>query len=117
MTKLTYDRRLVPIAAVVTLAIAMSIVAYAGHVPPTIAAHGIDKILHAAMGFALTFCLGRALRGRFIFAACTVLVVLTADEYLQRFSAYRSSDWFDLLADLVGSSVAIAVGKRMALRR
>jgi VanZ family protein len=111
MTKLAYDRRLLSFSAAVLLAIAMSIVAYAGHVPPTVAAHGIDKVFHAAMGFALTLLLGRALRGRFVLAGCAVLVALATDEYLQRFSAYRSSDWFDLLADVVGGSHALAVGK------
>lgn len=108
MLAATEDRRFLPLSIAAALAITMSLFAYSGHVPPEIAAHGIDKLLHAAMTFTLTLCLGRALRGRIALAASLVFAVFAVDEFLQRFSASRTSDWGDLLADGVGSTLAIA---------
>src|SRR4051812_40629408 len=102
MTRAFGPHRFIPIALTAGLAVAMSIFAYAGHVPPTVAAHGLDKVLHLTMSFVLTIGLGRALRGRVALAALAVFAMLAIDEYLQRFSSHRSSDWGDLLADAVG---------------
>jgi VanZ family protein len=110
-------RRYLPIASVAALSILMSIVAYGGHVPPSIAAHGVDKVLHLAMSFLLTLALGRALRGRVALAAIAVLSVLAIDEYAQRFSSVRSSDWADLAADFAGSMLAIACARAQRARR
>lgn len=114
MTKITEGSRL-PIALTAGLAVLMSLVAYAGHIPTSVAAHGIDKVLHFAMSFLLALALGRALRGRVRLGALLVFAVLALDEYLQRFSAHRSSDWGDLLADLVGCVLAVAIARPLLL--
>lgn len=111
------ERRFLPLALTVALAIGLSLVAYAGYVPPTIAAHGIDKVLHLTMGFLLAFALGLALRGRIVLAGALVFVPLALDEYFQRFSAARSSDWGDLLADALGVVLAIAGAAALRSRR
>lgn len=92
----------------------MSIYAYAGHVPPAVAAHGVDKVLHLTMSFVLTIGLGRALRGRVVIAALAVFAMLAIDEYCQRFSPHRSSDWGDLLADALGCLLAMILRARVA---
>lgn len=103
--------RFLLIALAAALALTMSILAYAGHVPPAVAAHGIDKILHLTMSLVLAIGLGRALprssRARGVVAALAVFALLAIDEYCQRFSAHRSSDWGDLLADALGCSLAV----------
>jgi VanZ family protein len=99
----------VPFCVAVVVVLALSIAAYSGKVPSLVAGHGIDKVLHGAMGATLTFLLARALRGRAVLAALLVLVPLATDEYLQRFSPTRSSDWGDLAADVVGALLAIAL--------
>ncbi|HVH45610.1 MAG TPA: VanZ family protein [Labilithrix sp.] len=111
MVKAAEERRFIPLTIAVGFVIALSAVAYAGHVPRAVAAHGIDKILHAAMSFTLTMLLGRALRGRAWLAGLIVFVPLAIDEYLQRFSASRSSDWADLIADVLGIALAIALSR------
>lgn len=110
------ERSVLPIALTAGLAVAMSFVAYAGHVPSAVAGHGIDKVLHLAMSLILTLALGRALRGRVVLAAAAVFAVLALDEYLQRFSAHRSSDWGDLTADFVGCALAIVLRTTERLR-
>jgi VanZ family protein len=94
-----------------------STAAYTGAIPSLVAGHGIDKVLHATMGATLTFLLARALRGRTALAALLVLVPLATDEYLQRFSRMRSSDWGDLAADVVGALLAVAIPRVMSLAR
>lgn len=111
----TERRRYLPLAVAAGAVVLMSTVAYTGRVPAFVAAHGIDKVLHATMTFTLTLLLARALRGRALLAAVLVMVPVAIDEYMQRFSPSRSSDWSDLVADFVG--VALALGWRSALRR
>ena len=93
------------------MVVALSLVAYAGHVPAFIAAHGIDKVLHAAMSLTLTALLARGLGGRAVLAGALVIAPLAIDEYMQRFSASRSSDYGDLVADLLGVLLAIAIAR------
>jgi len=102
-------KRALPFVAAVALVIAISVLAYNGGVPSFVARLGLDKVLHAAMGFALTALLARALRGRAVVAGVIVMLPLATDEYLQRFSESRSSDWADLAADIIGVTLAILV--------
>ncbi len=85
----------------------ISVFAYAGMMPRVLTMGGVDKILHATMGATLTFFLARALSGKKWLAMAFVLVPLAIDEYLQRLSTSRSSDWGDLLADAIGALVAV----------
>lgn len=101
--------RVLPFVAAVALVVVTSIAAYSGKVPAFVASHGIDKVVHAAMGAVLTFSLARVLRGRAVLAAVLVLVPLATDEYLQRYSPMRSSDWGDLAADVAGALLAVAI--------
>jgi VanZ family protein len=94
--------------------VATSIAAYAGRIPSLFAGPGIDKVLHATMGATLTFLLVPVLRGRAVLAALLVLAPLATDEYLQRFSPVRSSDWGDLAADAVGALLAVAIHRAVS---
>ena len=101
-------KRAVPFVAAFALVIAISVLAYSGGIPSFVSELGLDKVLHAAMGFALTALLARALRGRAVLAGVLVMLPLATDEYLQRFSSSRSSDWADLIADVIGVTLAVA---------
>lgn len=105
-------RRFVPVTFAIMLAVVLSFVAYAGFVPDFVSARGIDKALHAAMGCVLTLALCRALRGRIFASAAVVFAVLAVDEYCQRFSGSRTSDWRDLFADVAGILTAMASASR-----
>jgi VanZ family protein len=106
-TRAGVRRPAVPFLLAVATAVGVSVAAYAGMVPPFVSAHGVDKVLHAATGATLTWLLARVLGGRVWLAALLVLLPLATDEYFQRFSATRSSDWADLGADGLGAAVAI----------
>ena len=108
--------RALPFLAAVAVVLSVSTVAYAGRVPRLIAGHGIDKVLHTTMAATLTLLLARALRGRTWLAALLVLVPLALDEYLQRYSLSRSSDWADLAADVLGAIVAVVAHRTVAER-
>lgn len=110
-------RRVRPFAIAVGVVVAISVAAYAGQIPSFVAAHGVDKVLHATMGATLTFLLTRALRGRAAVAAVMVMIPLALDEYLQRFSATRSSDWGDLAADVTGVMLGVILHHARTLRR
>jgi VanZ family protein len=110
-------RRSAPFVFAACCVVAMSVVAYSGLVPPYVARYRIDKVLHAAMGFTLTFLLARALGGRALLAAVLVFVPVAVDEYFQRYSACRSSDWADLAADVVGIALAVALSRRIGCPR
>jgi hypothetical protein len=111
-TRAELRRPALPFAVAATTAVAVSIAAYAGMVPGFVAAHGVDKVLHAATGAMLTWLLARALRGRVLLAALLVVVPLAIDEYLQRYSAVRSSDWGDLAADVAGAVSIVLLHRR-----
>lgn len=85
------------------------------HLSPPLHFTWSDKFLHALEYLILGLLLVRALRahlrvGRPLFAAMIAIgfVVLTgtADEYLQSFIPGRQSDVFDLLADVLGGTLA-----------
>jgi VanZ family protein len=95
--------------AAVAGVIGVSVAAYAGLTPPALSSHGVDKVLHATMAAVLTFCLARAMKGRAALAAILVMIPVGIDEYLQRFSHRRSSDWGDLAADVVGALLVVAI--------
>lgn len=116
MTSIAPTRRshTAPFLAAVAVVIVISNAAYAGMIPPLVASHGLDKVLHAAMGAGLTFLLARVLGGRAWLAAVLVLVPLAIDEYFQRYSPTRSSDWADLAADIVGALVAIGIHRALS---
>lgn len=118
MTSIAPNRRsrTAPFLAAVAAVIMISNAAYAGRIPPLIASHGLDKVLHAAMAAGLTFLLARVLGGRAWLAAALVLLPLATDEYLQRYSPARSSDWADLAADIVGALIAVAIYRARARR-
>ena len=90
--------------------IGVSIAAYAQLLPPWIAPGNADKAFHFAMGGVLAFFLDRALRGRAAWrgrlapplSSLLVLVLLGIEEYLQRFSAVRTSSFWDFAADFAG---------------
>ncbi len=103
------NRRFLPFAGAFATVLLISLAAYTRHLPAFVAAHGIDKVLHATMAATLTFLLGRALRGRGILAGIIVFTGLGIDEYFQRYSSARSSDVYDLFADFVGIVIGIIV--------
>lgn len=111
------SHRYASFALAVALVIALSCFAYAGGAPGFVAAHGLDKVLHAAMGFTLTFLLARARPGQAPLAGVVVFLPIALDEYLQRFSASRSSDWNDLLADVIGITAAVLLTRHRAPAR
>ncbi len=98
-----------PFLAAVGCTVLLSVFAYGGGVPEWVGAHDVDKVLHGTMTFSLTFLLGRVLRARVALAGLLVFVPVATDEYLQRFSLARSSDWADLAADAIGIVLAIAL--------
>lgn len=100
--------RAAPLALSVAAFVVGSGVAYSGGLPGFAARHGVDKVLHATAAGTLTFFLARVLAGRAWLAAALVLVPLAIDEYMQRYSPLRSSDWGDLAADAVGALAAAA---------
>jgi VanZ family protein len=98
-------------AAQLTLVVLVSIGAYAGILPTSIAAvPHLDKLGHAVLIGPIAFFLDGALDHRTLFrghafprlAPVAVLIVAGVEEYLQRLSPRRTSDWADFLADVVG---------------
>ena len=93
--------------------------AYGGLVPPFVARAGVDKVLHFGMGGTLAGLLDGALgrrsfapsrvvpKGALPLAAVLVLVPVGVEEYLQRFSACRSSSFADFAADALGVAAGI----------
>jgi hypothetical protein len=98
-------------AAQLTLVVLVSIGAYAGILPTSISAvPHLDKLGHALLIGPIAFFLDGALDHRTLFrghafprlAPVAVLIVAGIEEYLQRLSPRRTSDWADFLADVVG---------------
>jgi VanZ family protein len=99
------------LAAHLTLVVLISAGAYLGILPTSV--HGVpyaDKLGHAVLIGGLAFFLDGALEHRRLHPSLSfprlgpalVLFVAAIEEYLQRFSARRSSDIMDYAADIVG---------------
>jgi len=80
-----------------------------------------DKVVHFTTAGLLAFFLDGALRRRTAFsidgraisvAALVILVPAGVEEYLQRFSTYRTSSIWDFVADLLGVLVFIPLSRR-----
>jgi hypothetical protein len=98
-------------AAHLLLVLLISIGAYTGLLPTSLPDFpGFDKLGHAVLIGGLAFFLDGALAHRRLLQAhafprlAPVLIVAAAgiEEYLQRLSSRRSSDWGDFAADVVG---------------
>lgn len=109
------------VGSAVACALAMGHVAYARGVPGFVAAVGVDKALHFAMGAILAGLLDGALRGRGVvargraatmpLAALLVIVPVGIEEWAQRFSTTRTSCIEDFLADVFGVIVGIGLSR------
>jgi hypothetical protein len=98
-------------AAQLSLVVIISIGAYAGVVPTVFTViPGLDKLGHFILIGGLAFFLDgaldhrEALRGLRVprLAPVLVLTVAGVEEYLQRLSPRRTSEWGDFFADAVG---------------
>lgn len=85
--------------------------AYTGHLPTELRhVKHADKLVHAVGIGAIAFFLEGVLDLRPLFkgisqprlAPVIVIAAAGAEEYLQRFSARRSSSWGDFIADVIG---------------
>ena|SRR5687767_9779108 len=105
-------------AAMASVAI-VSFVAYSGHLPRGLSMNPVDKILHGSMAATLAFFLDRGLRGRPLWSgsivprAALLVVPLGIEEYLQRFSATRSSSLGDFAADALGVVIGILAARTL----
>lgn len=108
---------------VVGVGFTLSGVAYHEGLPGFLASGHIDKVLHCSIAGLLAFFLDGALKRRSLFevfglaipaAAALILVPVGIEEYLQRYSDYRSSSVFDFLADVVGVAAFIPLSRRAA---
>jgi VanZ family protein len=118
-------RRACVVGSVVQLAIAigLSALAYRNKLPkwaPTF--HGADKLAHFFVFGGLAFFFDGALGYRRLWprapafvrlAPIVVWIAVALDEYMQRFSPHRSSDWRDLLADTLGIAFLSWVSRRI----
>jgi VanZ family protein len=85
-----------------------------------------DKVVHFTIGGLLALFLDGALRQRTAFtlagfaiplAALVVLVPAGIEEYLQRYSAHRTSSIWDFVADLLGVVVLLSLSRRVRRAR
>jgi VanZ family protein len=83
-----------------------------------------DKLVHFTTAGLLVFFLDGALRRRTAFrvggralplAALLILVPAGIEEYLQRYSTYRTSSIWDFVADLLGVLVFLPLSRRRDL--
>ncbi len=110
-------------AAVVAIGLWLSRLAYREGLPDFFVYGEVDKVVHFTMGGLLAFFLDGALKRRAAFevlglvvpaAAIIILVPAGIEEYLQRYADYRTSSWFDFLADVAGVVVFIPLSRRVA---
>jgi VanZ family protein len=109
-------------AATSLVAVVLTLGAYAAGLPPIFdEIRYLDKVLHFALAGALAFFLDGVLRRRMVraggialpLAAIALLVPFSIDEFLQRFSANRSSSIGDFVADIAGVFSLIWLSRRL----
>lgn len=114
----------VAFVVVVAFALGLSFVAYLGELKILGARRGLDKIVHFLLAGALAFTLDGALDRRNLhawgvrlpLAPLLVLVPCAIDEWLQRYSAMRTSSLWDFVADFAGVTCAVGLGRFIARR-
>lgn len=79
--------------------------------PSSVDIPGLDKVVHVAL-FAVPAFLLRRLTSAWWPLALLALHAPVSELVQWRFIAYRSGDWWDLVADLVGVALGWAVGRR-----
>jgi polysaccharide biosynthesis protein VpsQ len=112
-------------AAHLALVVLVSVGAYTGNLPTSIpAVPHLDKLGHAILIGGLAFFLDGALEHRPLLrdrafprlGPVLVLVAAGIEEYAQRLSPRRSSDWADFAADVVGVCFFAWLSLRVARR-
>jgi hypothetical protein len=110
------------LVASVLVAGALSLDAYAEGLPAVFdTIPNLDKALHFTLAGTITFFLDGALRRRMVhlgfvavpLAALLFLVPAGMEEFLQRFSANRSSSFGDFAADVAGVATFIWISRRI----
>lgn len=104
----------------VLVAASLSLVSYAEGLPFDQLPQ-LDKAVHFGMGGALAFFLDGVLRrrmlrvGRLALPLAAVLILLPAgiEEFLQRYSIYRTSSFGDFAADVAGVAFFIWLSRRI----
>jgi VanZ family protein len=109
--------------AIGALAAFMSGLAYVECLPSVFGVTGVDKAAHFALAGLLAFFLDGALRRRKLpgtgsftipLAAAMVLTPVALEEFLQRYTIYRTSSIWDFAADVAGVLVFIPLSRRAA---
>jgi VanZ family protein len=109
--------------AIGTFAAFMSGLAYVDQLPSIFEREGVDKLAHFGVAGMLAFFLDGALRRRKLavagsiaipLAAAIVLLPVGLEEFLQRFTLYRTSSLWDFAADVAGVSIFIPLSRRAA---
>jgi VanZ family protein len=111
--------------AVLAGAVCLSALAYHQGLPDVFqVVPQFDKVVHFTTGGLLVFFLDGALRRRTAFtiaaravplSALFILVPAGIEEYLQRYSSYRTSSIWDFVADLLGVLVFLPLSRRRDL--
>ncbi|CAN5924401.1 hypothetical protein BH11MYX4_BH11MYX4_19860 [soil metagenome] len=107
--------------ATVGLAAVLSLRAYRQELPAWLGVGQTDKVLHFALAGTLAFFLDGALRARPAWrgsfapplAAVLVIAPVGLEEYLQRYSAVRTSSIWDFAADVGGVTLFIVVARKV----
>lgn len=109
----------VAFSAAVALVIVLSAAAYRQSLPTWLGDGDTDKVLHFAMSGTLAFFLDGMLRARPAWrgsfapplASVLVIVPVGIEEFLQRYSPSRTSDFWDFAADVAGVTCFILVAR------
>ena len=109
----------VAFSAAVALVVTLSAAAYSQGLPAWLGAGHTDKVLHFAMAGTLAFFLDGMLRARAAWrgafapplASVLVIVPVGIEEFLQRYSASRTSDIWDFAADVAGVTCFILIAR------
>ena len=111
------------LAAQLALVAGISLLAYLGALPRWRWIGQYDYLLHAVLVGPLALWLDGALDYRPIprtpapLGPAIVVAVAMTEEYLQRFSARRSSTWHDVAGNLVGIALFTLLGRALRARR
>jgi polysaccharide biosynthesis protein VpsQ len=111
------------LAATVLVTAVLSLLSYAQGMPAAFdEVPQLDKALHFGLGGSLAFFLDGALRRRALrvgpvslpLASVLLLVPAGIEEFLQRFSTYRTSSIADFAADVAGVTLFIWLSRRVS---
>ncbi|KAI9301056.1 hypothetical protein BJ944DRAFT_208274 [Cunninghamella echinulata] len=101
------------VGVLIVLFFLLCIMGILGFAPISVHEYINDKLLHFStfciLGICLYYLWNLSYRRNFILASVILFAISFGSEFVQGLLPYRTFDWYDILANIIGSSVGLLI--------